>query len=322
MKMYDNYSPLDLLKRPFSSPIFKYEVKQLRWSPEFEDVRSADWVFTWKVFGFQIALVIVLVGLRPYWTLANALLFAVMPIIVLLGPFIFTVIVDFRTVLVSISFWHAHTYANGLDLLRLTMHTDTDLLNMLRAIAELTVWRGMRWEMALRGFVAIGGIAGIVLYALEPVARFSNFINFWAITLIPLWIIRMSMLYLREPLWRMRTLVALSIAVAAYIPDTNAALLVASALALCLKVMQLAGAGIVLYLTFVITRSDPDQGLLLIVIPSWLLVTPIVRTAYDVLHGFCTGLTLRSLLETSDNRLNILRTYKETATYFGDTDGL
>jgi hypothetical protein len=310
MKMYDNYSPLDLLHKPFSNAIFLHEINRLKWSPEFEDIRNADWIFVWKVLGLQLGVLLALMWLssyRAFAPLAVPFFTVLVPVIVLFGPLVYTIAIDLRAVLLCVTFWHARTQADGLDLVRLTAPTDEALLTVLQVAGELNVWRGMRWEMALRGFDTIGGVAtcvafGIYLstYLLLTSSDDVHYYDNAVVVLLAIWAIRLLLMYIREPLWRMRTLVALSITVASRIPETNAAILTASAAALFLKLMQLAGAAALFMITLAFTQTAdgqevPYQAISIWLIGSGLLTTPLVRGGYGLLHTVCTWLTLRTM---------------------------
>jgi hypothetical protein len=174
----------------------------------------------------------------------------------------------------------------------------------------------MRWEMALRSvipFCAIGLViaAGLVLLFGILTSSTRGGLNVeigLLLILFAIWLVRMMMLYLREPLWRMRMLVALGIAVADNIKEMNMAILVGSAVGLGLKVLQIGvvTGSVILSIYTLRPQTNPIIAAFWLVIGG-VFVTRLVRAGYTKLHAWFTRVTLRSLQGEPDPFLDTVR---------------
>jgi hypothetical protein len=292
-----------LLRRPLT--IFNYEIKRMRWKADLPNPRRQDMARIWQVLRWLILTILIGVVIgrinRPAaWSIASAWAF-----VVLLGPWIVGLIADLYTVSNVVMFWRSRAREEELDILRLTMPNDEVLLDNMRAAAEVAVWGGMRWETALRSFLPLCGFivcagVGIVLifsYGQTRVPREMPQLAF-GLSMI-LWLVRLFFLYVREPLWRMRTLVALSIAVASRTREGNSGVLIASGIAACLKVVQIAVVTMLILATVNLFTFDwryREYEAALWLIAGSAIVPWGIHFLYAVLHGWCTLLTLYNLV--------------------------
>lgn len=297
MKLLDNYSPLDLLKRPLT--VFNYEVNRMRWQPELPDPRKKDMARVWEVLRWLIALSILSFPLvSAFGTMISVLIIG----IIVLGPWVASVIADLYTVSNAVMFWRTRAQIETLDVLRLTMPNDEAMLDSLRGATELMAWRGMRWETALRAFLPLCGFVacaagGIALVAsLGQTGSPREMVRFVLGLCLIAWLVRLFFVYVREPLWRMRTLVAMSILIASRTQDTNSGILVASGIAMLLKVVQLTVYVFLIIGTvslFGFDRWDRELESAVWLGAGCLVVPGSVRIAYQRLHRWFTRETIR-----------------------------
>ena len=302
MKLLDGYSPLDLLKRPLT--IFNHEVGRMRWKPELPDLHKADWARVWTVVRtiiLMIVIALVVMSLdRPTQWYFGWITLGITSGTIFLLPWLVGVVADLFSVSSAVTFWHARAREDTLDMLRLTLPEDAELLNSMRAVAELMAWRGMRWETALRAFlslcmfIACGGATVAVVGNLYFARIRPDLASVVFSLCVIAWLVRLFMMYLREPMWRMRALVAMSILVASRTRDTNSAFLIASGIAMCLKLVQVT---VAVLLTIVTLNTFNQRGrdvMSIVWFALGSLVVPwLVRRAYRAVHGWCTRQTLR-----------------------------
>jgi hypothetical protein len=198
-----------------------------------------------------------------------------------------------------------------LDLLRVTRRDDGVLLLAYQAAAEMRAWRTMRIETITRMVIpAIFAIIAILvspalitglLYFLSPRQWFMLFFLF---TIAVFWV-RMLLLYIREPLLRMRVVVAISICVALRIRDTSTAMLLSSGIVGLLRLLQFA----VLYALVEVTLRLFTSNLAVyddisfgFIAWLWLLssfLMPAVRWGYQRAGDWLLRLSVASLRSSS-----------------------
>lgn len=129
-----------------------------------------------------------------------------------------------------------HQIASGQwDMLRLTTLRRRDILMAKFAVAQIHAWRWMGADVALR----LGGAAftlGLFLFWVFPPVQ--AFYLPRSVPVILAFFVIFAAVYVLEPLWRMRAIVALGIAVSARIHNSSLALLTGFGLLLGLRIVQ------------------------------------------------------------------------------------
>jgi hypothetical protein len=121
------------------------------------------------------------------------------------------------------------------DMLRLTTLHRRDILMAKFAVAQIRAWRWMAADVALR----LGGAAfalGLILFWVFPPVK-----EFYLPRSVPVILVFFAIfvaVYVLEPLWRMRAIVALGMAVSARIHHSNFAVLAGFGLLLGLRIVQ------------------------------------------------------------------------------------
>jgi hypothetical protein len=181
-----------------------------------------------------------------------------------------------------------------LDLLRLTRESDGQLLQAYQAAAEMKAWRTMRIETITRLVIpAIFGIVTVLvspaiftgmLYLLSP----EGFLFLLVLVTLLVFVVRMLLLYIREPLLRMRVVTALSINIAALVPDTTTAIMIGSGVVALLRLIQIISLYALAAFTFnsftsALNSYDAQWHMLLAAAWLWVLALgfmPAVRWGY------------------------------------------
>jgi hypothetical protein len=307
MKMVDNYTPIETLTG--SLTIFERELKRLRWKPELPDLHEADVIHAWIILAFMpmIACLLVAVGAffylltrsLPIWSIPTLI-----AIVVIIVPILLTLAISLYTVSATINFWHDRVQHEPLDLLRLTMPTDEVLLAQLLAVAELVVWRGMRWEAAIR--LIQGIVAGVIIWAalLGMLALIPFLDTIRSTTLIvseTIWVAIWLRLYVREPLWRMRVLVAMSVSAASQSQDTNPTMIEAAGTTLGLILLQFGSVTAIGWVTLTLINMDRTGWWIIAwFVAGCFLTERLARAGYGALHDWYTRRTLHTLQGAAD----------------------
>jgi hypothetical protein len=204
-------SPYALIRQP--NPVFDYEMRRKRISAG--DLRGAQ-------------------GLRPFY-----------PIFVLVTAAYLFYLPVFLVVTFFIDLYYMQATSRSIsqqmssgewDLLRLTPLHRLDILVAKYAAAQLRVWKVLVWEMACRA----GG--AMIIFVMLAKALFSStlprdMLNSSTLTLIGYFGV-FATIYVLEPLWRMRAVVALGLAISARVHNPSSAVLVSFATLLTMRLGQ------------------------------------------------------------------------------------
>jgi len=120
------------------------------------------------------------------------------------------------------------------EALRLTLLPSAVLVEGKYLNAQLRVWRWLLLEVAVRHFV----VAALVLILIAILVRVSVMLLLVSGGLILILPLSVAYVYMREPLMRMRTMVALSFAAALNIRDETVAALFAISVAFIIRALQ------------------------------------------------------------------------------------
>ncbi|MFN8421374.1 MAG: hypothetical protein U0528_19345 [Anaerolineae bacterium] len=218
--------------------------------------------------------------------------------LLLLAQLLATLGVDLFNVVGTIFFWRTRSKTETLDLLRMTQQDDEQLLLAYQGAAEMRSWRAMRIETIIRliipatatiiSLLLLPAILTALLYLLSP-----NTIYFLMLALTFLLLcLRMIVLYVREPLVRMRVVVTLSMWIGSRIHDATSATLISSLIVILLRLIQF----VLLYVLISITwrlLEDAGSGYgrnpLGVMLWLWLLIlgfAPLVRWGYQMARGW------------------------------------
>ncbi len=196
-------SPFALIKRP--NPVFELELRHTQWPrhPEREQflryISSTGCIYPVGL-GIIGSLCILLAGRYSF----EAIALSFFPLVVL--SFLF----DVLFLLASINSINTEMNSGHWDMLRLTALPTQDILAAKYAIAQIRAWRSLAVEIGLRALVSLTAWGSFFLstfpynYFYQP----SLFITSFGLALI-------AVLFIIEPVWRMRALTAIGLAISA-----------------------------------------------------------------------------------------------------------
>jgi hypothetical protein len=242
--MLESYSPYQLLT--LNHPLLTRELAQIGW--EHDPLHLA--YFSFEVSAGLLGLQLVMVGLiscglgfilmqpnprdMPFVVL---LLLAMLHIGVSVGA-------DVYTLYTTIQLWQSRSQREHWDALRLTLPTDTALIEMYAGLAELKAWRALYADTTLRfslsiimGMAAVAAallffqITGVADTGSERIVVLSG-----AIALLT----ALAFVYTRAPLWRFRATVMFGLLVAESSHDVISALFAGLAGVVALRLFVIA----------------------------------------------------------------------------------
>lgn len=149
-----------------------------------------------------------------------------------------SILCNFYYVFVTINSLRLEFGSADLDLVRLTLVSEQDIVTAYRAVAQLRSWRAVVLELGLRLLIALVGIGSLTPLWFAAPGDFSSaddLIAFGAWTTI---LILLGMAYVLEPLWRMRTTTALATAIAVKVFNLTAAYLAAFLIIFAIVITQ------------------------------------------------------------------------------------
>lgn len=295
--MNDNYTPAT---SSTLDPIFEREFVKLSWTPDLATLRREDWAFAWMISAASIMVLFVMVPCSIGIPTFGQGIVSAIAIFALLAPIAATVGADLYMTAVVAMYWHSRTRGETLDVLRLAAPDDFTFLTAYQRVAEIMTWRAMRLEMGVRAVIPAGllllGIFTIPALVLETARALRTneldlLANVYGLVGI---ILSVALLYLREPLWRMRVMVALTLGIASRVRETNAAILLAGGAALALKLLQGMSLWLLLSLSFWLMATDSP------LLPLWFVTLTVglnlvVRRVYATAHRWLTHETIRHL---------------------------
>jgi hypothetical protein len=231
----ETYTPYSLLTRP--NPIFERERATLRLSPAEE--RLPHFSFTGL---YLIGLVGVAALIGVPWLLRNPRLESLgawLPLlcaVYLVLQWLVSLGADGYVIVQSINQWQLRQQREHWDVVRLTPVGESAVVHAFRALIELRVWRTVQIETTMRlvlpGLPILAVVLGSwvlpILLALVLVVAFDIGEGLGTVALLVAlgyFLGQLGIAYLREPVWRMRTVTALSMWAAARFAEPPLALL-------------------------------------------------------------------------------------------------
>lgn len=303
----DVYSPFRLVRAP--NPLFEREMRlaglhyslQYETHIDFEEIMAfsglAILIFAFLVIGVASVL-FTTIGL---WL---PVLFVTTQIVISLG-------VDVYGIARTTAHWAIHARADKLDLLRLTDLSETDIVSAFAAINQLRLWKALRLETLLRmlipailwiplGFAMVMTVFAPVLILTSLFSDRTALVVLGAFEAVAIMAFALLILYLVEPLWRMRAIVALSLFMAARLRDNNIAIFLAVAVAFGWRLLLVAGATwLAINTVWILMLSPPGVDNLgsLWTLSALSILTcaliPVLRVVYGIMQRRLLDLTAR-----------------------------
>jgi len=219
------------------NPVFDAELRRWRLMGRFPDqLRFAQTV----VYGLPILSA---VGWAAFQTLSgrltmfsNSVLIALVTL--LLGT---TVVVDVVYALITVGTFNTEIQQGQWDLLRLTPLLPEQIYAAKFSIAQLRVFRWMVVEAGVRVLCISLILLEIALQTVRSIASYPLYLpSIWLNTLLILLILfPLLYMFVMEPFWRMRTMVAIGCAASARVEQRGGALFMALAGAFMLRLVQI-----------------------------------------------------------------------------------
>lgn len=203
--------------------------------------------------------------------------------------------------------WHAANQREDWDTLRLALHDDEELIATYEAIGNVRSWSVFRLDMTMRalpaGIAAVVGAAvllGAVVFGLTSIT--TQPMQVIGLIVIGLFLIRMAILYISDPLWRFRANTLWSLLCAILFRDTATAIAAAVGGSLGVRMLHLGGLVVVSALsnnvlagqTFFTTRFNYPLFIVWFLVLAAALI-PITRWCYRQLYRWLMRRTLFAL---------------------------
>ena len=242
--MLEVYSPYQLFT--LTHPLLTRELARLGWDHDPSHLAY----FSFEVGAGLLGLQMVMVGLISCglgWlfvqTTSANVPFVVMLLLALLHIGV-SIATDVYALFNAIQLWQSRRQGEHWDALRLTLPTDTTLIEMYAGLAELKAWRALSADTTLRFSLSIlmgmsAAAAMLVFFQITGIAdttteRVSALIGGIAL------LTAFTFVYTRAPLWRFRTTVMFGLLVAESSRDLNTALFAGLAGVLALRLIVIA----------------------------------------------------------------------------------
>ncbi len=222
--MLESQMPHALILTP--NPVFAYDLRHLRWPRTPTDLKRYS-------LTVLVAAALLLVG---FWLLARVIYGSLGDQAVFLC-YLAIICIDLLMMIAGDVFYMLMTVGSAIreieggqwDLLRVSLLQDETILYAKYAIAGIRAWRVMALEIAIR-------VAGLVVLVL-----LNGYALFMLTVTLPvsLYLFVVAVVYILEPLWRMRAAVALGMAVAIRIHSFSFASVASFALILVFQIVPL-----------------------------------------------------------------------------------
>jgi hypothetical protein len=243
--LLESYSPFSLLSRP--NPIFERERRQLAWSEaDTLPLFSTTGLYMIGAAGVTLFVVSNMLSHEPAWNSAGR------TIPLLIGVyFLLQVVVSFAAdlyiIIQTINLWQGRNQQGQWDIVRLTPVDEEALIHTYRALIQLRVWRSVQIETTLRlalpgvivFVVALGSwlLPILLLIVAATIFDLSGLGTVALFTALGYFLGQLGIAYLREPIWRLRVITAMSLWSAARFSEPTIALLHAAANALGMRLL-------------------------------------------------------------------------------------
>jgi hypothetical protein len=218
----DQQSPYALVGP--SNPVFNFELRRLK-----EPVREGDGKDYQGSLILTLFLVSVIALLFPGIRLLGVLLIPISVIVALVA--------DVHYIIVTVGSIGPQLSNGEWDMLRLTPLRSKDILMAKYAAAQIRAWHVMFVDLTLR-IATITLIVIVLVSSLMSRSFLQDVFNGSTLALLLFYGI-LATVYILEPLWRMRAIVALSLAISARFHDSAVATLTGFAALLLMRLSQL-----------------------------------------------------------------------------------
>ena len=277
--------------RHWTDPIFLTEARRVRWgrSPEWMRRSARRWLSFVAVAVFGTWLILALLG-GEYTSRADFEAYSrSFAIGLLFMSFGVSVLLDYHSMSVAIRSINSEINARRIDLLRVTPLREIQIISAKYAGAQVRAWRRTVYVMWLRAAaVALALIVSLLTLtnnALYPLSAREWFFVIYGHVILG----AAALIYIVEPLWRMRAVTALGLALSSHVTSALAVVL-SSALAVFAFWLAQALIGSVLFtMVGFILIPFAVEALLIIALP--LLLSLIAAAIY----GFYSLVQVTSL---------------------------
>ncbi|MCE7948829.1 MAG: hypothetical protein DYG88_15510 [Chloroflexi bacterium CFX4] len=149
---------------------------------------------------------------------------------------------DVAHVFTTVTHLGAEMRSGQWDLLRLTALKPQAILDAKYNSAQLRTWRILMLEISLRLFTTLLIGVPTLFVTITDILRFTNFVdsNLLMICFVLFVQLGIAVIYVREPWWRMRAIVAVSLAISASVRQEGYAVLAALGMLLAIRIIQVA----------------------------------------------------------------------------------
>jgi hypothetical protein len=256
MVWLDRQFPHTLITPP--NPVFDYELRHLH-GRRLRELRN----HSVKVMTGLLAVALVfwlafdkLQGRGPVGMSSTAYNITFMAIAT---SIVLTFIADFSYVLSTIGAVRPYFMSGNWSLLRLTTLNESDILKAKFAAVQIRNWRLVEFECAVRLLAAVFLLVGFLEQILRAPESMADPVN---LSMAGIIFVIFGVAYVLEPLWRMRALTAIGLAVSAQIHDATFAVLSGIGSLLAVRLSQVGaviftGCGLLQFLDMLTVQLNP-----------------------------------------------------------------
>lgn len=290
-------------------PLFKYAVRRVRWAGTVEHLRKYNWriaaivhlaiVGLWLLAIYDMVSVYGQTGsINPSYVVSGQSGdFIAWLIVISIGM---DLILDFASLIFALNSIAGEVNAGRWDLLRMTPINERLIIEAKHGLAQLRAWR----VMALVLYTRSAAVVLILLHTfLLPVLVgdspdiFREFrYDFFNMLLALVTVVIFLAIYIIEPLWRMRAMTAVGIAISTRVLYTIAfAFLTAFAAIVATWITQVMILAIIGWFTAQVASAFYVTAFMCAVLSACIATAFVVRTYYRRLEGWALGYAIRRI---------------------------
>lgn len=309
-RLVERYSPLTGVSH--TNPVLRRELRSqgVRHVPaDVSPLHSELAVTLVTLLGVGLFALVILRATPLFELIVNGLLLLA-PLAFFVSQMVYSVAVDLYNLYLTVSIWHGRGKPQHIDLVRLTSLDEGILANTYLSLTHVRIWRWLRVETALRAVIpmfmtVLVGFLSCTLGVMAIIATYStlneaNWLGMLTVVTFGVAVVTFTLSYLREPVWRARSVTAFSLMLGTRVRDTSTALLVGGLSLLGWRVLLFGISFGLLYLVAVSlfvypVNADRSAREFIVIIALFLLLNPVLRGVYQVIYVWSLQRTISVL---------------------------
>jgi hypothetical protein len=298
-RLVERYSPLAGVSR--TNPVLHRELRSQgvgQLPPDNLPLHSELVVTLVTLMGIGVLALVILRATPLFELIVNGLLLLT-PLALFGSQVVYSVGVDLHNLYLTISTWHQRGQPQHIDLVRLTSLDEGALASTYFSLTHVRLWWWLRVETALRAVIpmflsVVLGFLSCTLGVMAIIATYStlneaNWLGLLTVVTVGVVVVAFTVSYVREPVWRARSVTAFGLLLGTQVRDTSTALLLGSLLVIGWRVLLAAASFGLLYMAVVslfvrpvtAERSAPE---FVMIIAAFLLLNRVLRGVYHAAY--------------------------------------